>query len=474
MQRTFEDWQELFMQARAKTNWNDMAIYSTELLKLNDKLPWIWINRADALLHLGHPFDAILNYDRALALEEVAGAWSNKGAAYWSMEKDKEALQCYYKALELDSSIAPIYMNIGHVFKWQKQDVLAISAYRDAIDANHDYADGHMALGVMLLKNGQLEEGWKHYEWRWKSDQLPPRGLKYHQWNGEDLTGKTILVYAEQGLGDIIQFARYGRILAGRFPRCKVILEGRQPVKRLLKTIPEVYDVINYGEKVPHVDYVVPMITLAGLLTPTVNDIPAFDAEYLLKYADIEAWGERLKPLTDKFLNGLKVGICWAGMARTSDQMATKIDSQRSTSLAMFAPLAKIPNIAWISLQKGPPASQIKEPPAGMTIGDFTEDMYDFYETCCAIENCDLVISVDTSVIHAAASIGKPTWLLSRWDGCWRWFGNRVNSPWYPSLRQFVQPSPHNWEQMMEEVALELTEVAKFKSETELNLAMAK
>lgn len=470
MQR-FDDLKDLFMKALTTQNWNDVVSYATDLLLIDDKLPWVWANRGVGLLRMGFCLDAILNFDRALALEENATGYNNKGAALFNLEKMKESLDCYKKAAKIEE-LPETFLNIGHLHKWNLDDAAAIAAYRKTIALSQDYADGHLALSLMLLKNGQFQEGWKEYEWRWKSDQLVPRGLKKPQWRGEDLTDKKLLIYAEQGLGDIIQFARYARIVAQKFPRCKIIIEGKQAVKRLLETIPEVYAVINFGDKIPDVDYVIPMMSLAGLFSPSVNLIPAFEKEYLIRRTDVESWGSKMEPLFERNPNALRVGICWAGMARAAHPMAMRIDSLRSTALDTFAPLAKIPNILWVSLQKGPPSSQIKTPPSGMVIGDFTEDMYDFYETCCAIANCDLVISVDTAVLHAAASIGVPTWLLSRWDGCWRWLGTREDSPWYPTLRQFTQPAPHDWKSMVNTVAMELSKLAKGKEQAELDLTL--
>lgn len=473
MQREFEQHKELFMQALSKGNWNDVVSHATDLLTIDESLPWVWANRGAGLHKMGCYLDALLSYDRAIQLDPSAINYSNKGAAYWDMGNAEKALTYLHKAIDLEP-LAETYLTIGNVFKHQGNLQRAIGNYRACVEYGPDYADGHMVLGMALLKSGALQEGWKEYEWRWKSDQLPPRKLKCPQWRGEDLTNKIILVYGEQGLGDMIQFARYARTLGNQYPRCKVIMEGRPSIKRLLDTMPEVYAVINVGEKLPELDYAVPMITLAGMLTPNMNAIFESDNEYFLRKDDIEVWEERLQPLTSRDPDALKVGICWAGMARSAHPQAEAIDKLRSASLDMFAPLAKIPDIIWVSLQKGPPASQIQKPPLGMTIGDFTEDMYDFYDTCCAIENCDLVISVDTAVVHAAASIGKPTWLLSRWDGCWRWFGDRSDSPWYPSLRQFVQPSPNDWDGMIKIVAKELTELAEDKSTPEINLTMAK
>lgn len=459
--RSFDQAKELFLNALATSNWNDVAVFATEMLMIDDTHPWAWANRGVAYSNLGFPLDAILNYDRAIALDSASPiAYINKGAAYWDMEKVEAALSCYGEAIKRDPNISQTHMNVGHIKKWQGHDKQALECYRRAVELDPNYPDAQMALGMLLLKLEQFKEGWAHYEWRWKSNQATPRGLKQPQWDGKDLTNKNILIYGEQGLGDIIQFARYARILAQQFPRCRIIVEARHPVKRLLETVPEIYAVINYGDRVPEVDYVVPMITLAGMLTPNTGHIPSTDKEYLLRSTDVDNWSNRMANLPE----GLRVGICWAGMARTAHPQALKVDQLRSGTLAMFAPLAQVPDVTFVSLQKGPPAMEVQRPPAGMTIGDYTEDMYDFYETCCAIENCDLVISVDTAVVHAAASIGKPTWLLSRWDGCWRWFGDRQDSPWYPSLRQFVQPQPHDWDGMMRKVALALAEVVETKN----------
>jgi tetratricopeptide (TPR) repeat protein len=474
MQRKFDDIRDDFMVALSNKNWNDVAVYGTDLLVLDENLPWVWANRGVALHQLGFNLDAILNFDRALALEETAPAYNNKGAALFDLDKMQRSLDCYKKAADIDQ-IAETFMNIGHVHKRMGDNTKAIIAYRKSIEIDPNYADGHLALSLALLKAGHLQEGWKEFEWRWKTDQLVERKLKKYQWKGEDLTNKSILIYGEQGFGDVIQFARYVRIVAQRFPRAKIIVETKQPVKRLLETIPEVYAVINFGEKVPEVDYIIPMMSLPNLFTPTISSISSSEREFYVKRDDVEAWDTRLQPLYEKCQNAvLKVGICWAGMGRTGQPLAMKIDNLRSVTLDAFSPLAKIPGIAWISLQKGAPASQIQKPPSGMTIGDFTEDMYDFYETACAIENCDLVISVDTAVVHVAASIGKPTWMLSRWDGCWRWFGDREDSPWYPSLRQFVQPAAHDWDGLMANVAVELKKLVQSKGQQELDLTLAK
>jgi tetratricopeptide (TPR) repeat protein len=457
-----DQYREAFLKAWNTSDWQQLIVNATELLKINDQDHFVWSKRGVGLQSMGFHLDAILNYDKALSIQPNIESLSNKGACYWDMGNAEKALECLREAIEEDPTEPRTWMTMGNIVKYQGNLDYAIECYRKA--AVDDYPDGHMVLGMALLKHGYLEEGWKEYAWRWKSNQLPPRKLKCPKWDNEDLSYKTILVYGEQGLGDMIQFSRYASMLAETFPKARVIVESRPPLKRLFEGLYGIHTVISVGDRLPELDYAISMIDLAALSTPNLSAIKPASYMFRLDQWHINAWAGRLQPLTDKNPKAIKVGICWAGMSRDLQPAARAVDALRSTTLASFAPLAKIPDILWVSLQKGPPASQINDARTiGMMIGDATEDMHDFYETCCAIENCDLVISVDTAVLHAAASIGKPTWLLSRWDGCWRWFGNRPDSPWYPSLRQFEQPAPGDWEGLMNTVAQELERFVKLK-----------
>jgi len=468
MQRkTYGELQELFVMAYHNQKWSEAIVWSTELLErfennlqADGHLSRIWDNRGVCIQQMQHNLDAIISFDKALEYETHkdmrARIYCNRGAAYYDIGNIVKAKGSLFQSIEIEE-IPQALLTLGNAYKYEGNIEKGLSYYRRSIAVDPEYIDGHFVYGMALLRAEHFEEGWKEYEWRWKSNQMPPRKVKCPQWNGEDLSNKTILVYGEQGLGDIIQFSRYASVLANRYPRVKVIVEGRPQLKRLLETIPDVYAVINIGEKLPELDYAVPMMTLAGILTPNIEAIPVNDREFYLNYRDVDAWAERFKQLP----KGLKVGVCWAGLSRRTNPAAAAVDAIRSTDLKALAPLAKVPGIVWVSLQHGTPGEEVKTPPAGMSIADWTEDMYDFYETCCAIENCDLVISVDTAVVHAAASLGKPTWLLSRWDGCWRWFGPREDSPWYPSLRQFTQPAPHDWDGMLQKVAIELDKFVK-------------
>jgi len=442
----------------------------TKVLVANEDIPLAWNNRGVALMQLGAYFDAILNFDRAIALApQEPSYYNNKGAALFDSEISTEkAIEAYKKAIEIDPNLPETLMNLGRTSKWSGRLKEAIDYYRKAVEANPDYVDAHLNLSFALLMDGQLEEGWKEFEWRWKSDQLKPRGLKIPEWKGEPLHGKTILVYAEQGFGDALQFVRYAPILKAHY-NCYVIVEVRNPLVRLIKTVKGIDQVISFGEKIPEgVDYAVSMMSiprvLGSLTKPHDFEEPVWNGPYFnIDDNRHDYWKAELAKLPP----GFRVGICWAGMSRADNPQAQNVDRLRSTTLASFAPAASIKGVSWVSLQKGPPAEQINTPMRGMTIGDWTPDLDDFYDTATLIKELDLVITVDTAVAHLAAALGKPTWILSRWDGCWRWLKDRTDTPWYPSVRLFNQTAPNDWTPVMGQLADALHEFVEQNTETQ-------
>jgi hypothetical protein len=267
------------------------------------------------------------------------------------------------------------------------------------------------------------------------------------------LGDKGLLVYAEQGFGDSLQFCRYASLIKQKFGG-RIYVEVRQPLARLTSSLANIEGVVVYGDDIPAcVKYCIPMLSLPRIFKTVLNTIPSNTPYFRVGESRKVLWRERLKQLPP----GLRVGLCWAGQNRINQPAASAIDARRSISLAQCVPLAVIPGISWVSLQKGSPALQSKNPPPGMTIGDWSEEMEDFYDTAALIDCLDLVISVDTSVVHVAGAMGKPTWLLSRFDGCWRWMGRETKKTrWYPSLTQFSQTRPNDWTDVIQNVAGEL------------------
>lgn len=430
-----------------------------EAIFLKPKYAAAYSNRANALQHVGNSFDAILNYQKAIEIEpDVADYHNNLGAALMDRGRMEEAQECYYKALELKPKLAVALLNLGNVERAKGNTSPAADFYREAIEADPENNMAELALSLALLELGQYKEGWERYESRWKSGQLPKRGLKFPDWEGGRLLpGSAILIYSEQGFGDALQFCRYAAKVK-EASGAKVYFEVRQPLVRLLKSLEGVDDVIPYGEKLPKdITHTIAVMSIPRVLGTTVETIPNAVPYLSVSNERIQSWEEELRLLP----HGIKVGICWAGMSRPSQPTAQLIDERRSMRLEQFAEAAKVKGVSWVSLQLGPPLEQIKSPPPGMTILDVSENLDDFYDTASLIKNLDLVITVDTAVCHVAGALGVPTWMLSRFDGCWRWLGNRKDSPWYPTLRQFRQPKAGDWQSVVKEVAAELAVFVK-------------
>ena len=230
-------------------------------------------------------------------------------------------------------------------------------------------------------------------------------------WNGEAIGDRVILLHAEYGLGDTLQFCRYvPQIAAG----ARTILEVQPPLVRLLSRLPGLIEIIARGDRLPSFDLHCPLMSLPRAVGTTLDTIPATTPYLEADPADVAHWRERLAGLA-----GLRVGLCWAG-GRTNNPGQILLDSRRSITLDTLAPLGDISGVRFISLQKGSPAAEAACPPRGMELHDFTDDLHDFADTAALIDGLDLVISVDTAVAHLAGALGKPVWLLNRFDTCFR------------------------------------------------------
>jgi hypothetical protein len=343
-------------------------------------------------------------------------------------------------ALEAQPGSPGVLNNLGIALFAQGRLSKAEASYREALGRRPDFADAHNNLGIVLLAAGRFEEGWEEHEWRWKARHMAggARGFSAPLWSGEVLgEGGVLLLHAEQGLGDTLQFCRYAPLAAAR---ARVVLEVQAPLARLLSSLPGVSQVIARGEALPAFDAQAPLLSLPRAFGTTIETVPA-RVPYLAADPDqAAAWGRRLAALP-----GLKVGLCWAGEPRAGFPELAAIDARRSISLAALAPLAKVAGVSFVSLQKGAPAAQAADPPPPMALFDYTAELADFADTAALVENLDLVISVDTSVAHLAGAMARPVWLLNRFDTCWRWLLDRQDSPWYPTLRLFRQTTPGDW-----------------------------
>lgn len=256
-------------------------------------------------------------------------------------------------------------------------------------------------------------------------------------------------------MGDILQFCRLAPLAAARLaPDAKLMLEVHPPLISLLHDQWPEIEIIAYGAPPPAFDAHLPLLSLAGVLEQdhqTINGAP-----YLRPDPDrVAAWAQRLASL-----RGLKVGLVWSGGRRPWQPKIDAVDKRRSVRLAQLAPLASVPGVTFISLQKDEPGLEARNPPRGMAINDFTSDLTSFAETAAVVANLDLVISVDTAVAHLAGAIGTPVWLLNRFDTCWRWELEREDTPWYAGLRQFRQPAAGDWDSVVAALTTALAERA--------------
>jgi Flp pilus assembly protein TadD len=391
----------------------------------------------------------------ALRLDpDAADAYRNLGAVLTHLKRAGEAEPLLRLATRLAPGSAEGHFNLGAALHDLRRLGEAEAAYREALRLRPDFAEAHNNRAYSLLLAGRYAEGWPEYEWRWRTKHMAggARGFGAPQWRGEPLEGRTLLVHAEQGLGDSIQFCRYVPLIFGAG---RVIFEVQPPLKRLMASLPGPIEVVAQGDALPRFDLHCPLMSLPLAFGAIMETIPASTAYLAPDPGDAARWRRRVAALS-----GGRVGLVWAGNSHLGHPEFAAVDARRSIGLADMAPLADLAGVSFVSLQKGPPSTQAANPPAGMALTDFTAELEDFADTAALIDSLDLVITVDTSVAHLAGALGKPVWVLNRYDTCWRWLLNRNDSPWYPTVRLFRQPAPGDWDSVMRSVAMALPRAA--------------
>ncbi|MGE0225282.1 MAG: tetratricopeptide repeat protein [Acetobacteraceae bacterium] len=371
-----------------------------------------------------------------------AAAWVNLGVVRQSRGALDEAEVCYREALRLGAGFGQVGGNLGMVLLEQGRPEEAEAACRAGLEEREGAAT-RMNLAMALLQMGRMEEGWAAYEARLDLDPLPGAD-DIPLWDGvQPVAGRTLLLRAEQGLGDTLQFCRYAPMLAAM--GAEVVLEVQAPLVRLLHSLSGVARVVVQSDAPPPADLQCRLMSLPHHLGTTLETIPGETPYLRPDPAEVAEWGQRLSTLTGR----LRVGLVWGGAARPEQPHAQAGDARRSMPLAAMAPLAQVAGCDFVSLQVGQKAAEAADPPASLVLHNVTADLRDFADTAALVANLDLVIAVDTSVAHLAGAIGKPVWLLNRHAPCWRWLQDRMDSPWYPVLRQFRQTEPGDWTGVM-------------------------
>jgi Tfp pilus assembly protein PilF len=387
---------------------------------------------------------------------EHPGAHLNLAVALQSLGRLDAAEASYREALRFGADPAQVYNNMSVLLCEMGRSGEAEATVREALRLRPDMADARVNLAMVLLLTGRWAQAWPSYEARWHAGDLALARRAFAQplWTGEHpVAGHTILLHAEQGLGDTLQFCRYAPLVAAQGAR--VVLEVQPSLVRLLAGLDGVAQVVAAGDTLPDFDLHCPLMSLPRAFATTPETVPGSIPYLTAAPAHQAAWGDALAALP-----GRRVGLVWAGSARAWLPHAVALDRRRSMRLADMAPLATVRGCSFVSLQLGPPAVQLNEPPTGLAVYDVAEVLGDFADTAALVANLDLVIAVDTAVAHLAGALGRPVWLLNRFDTCWRWLLGREDSPWYPSLRQFRCGAHEDWPGVMQRVAVVLEQFA--------------
>ncbi len=408
-------------------------------------------NRGSVLYELRQLDEAVASYDQAIKFcPSHVGAHFNRGNAMHLLQRFEEALDSYDRALAVQPARAEVVNNRGLTLHEMNRHDEALLDYERAAALRPDFADAHYNGASCRLALGDYYHGWQEHEWRWETMALKHAKRSFQQplWLGaERIEGKTLLLHYEQGLGDTIQFCRYVPLVSERGAR--VVLQAQKPLLELMRSLRGNITVASRDDPLPDIDLHCPLLSLPLAFATQVETIPSSMPYLSAKPAKVRFWQERLGTQSKP-----RIGIAWAGNPRKELPGANHIDGQRSLPFAQLAPLLSLNGCQFYSLQKGHDAvQQMRTHPLHQAMTDWTDELYDFADTAAFIKNLDLVISVDTSVAHLAGALGKPVWLLNRYNTCWRWLLDREDSPWYPTLRQFRQDASREWGPVIRRVA---------------------
>lgn len=440
----------LLHRARAAFERRELAIAERLYRKILERFP----NNPVATGFLGVIATRMRHYDiaeplllRAIDIAPAAPEYHNNlGLLQQSRGEFGEAAATYRRALAVAPDYAAAHNNLGLALQELGEVAAAIQSFRAAVRSLPEFAEAHWNLALALLLAGELEEGFAEQEWRLRAAQHRnwwAQRRQFPEWRGEPLIGKRFLILAEQGMGDMIQFVRYAAELAAR--GATVHVEAPPELADLFRAVPGVTAVVPCDGPYPACDYQAPMLSLPQRCGTRLDTIPS-PPRYIVTDASRRVrWREALGPNTRP-----RVGVAWAG---NPDHVR---DAMRSLPLAALSPLLALSGIEWIGLQKGAAAAEMAALPPRLALRDMAAIANDFADTAALIAELDLVIAVDTSVVHLAGALGAPTWLLLDAANDWRWLERHADSPWYPSVRLLRQAQRGDWGSVVEAAVADL------------------
>ncbi|HVT88012.1 MAG TPA: tetratricopeptide repeat-containing glycosyltransferase family protein [Tepidisphaeraceae bacterium] len=436
-----------------QNRWAEAVEIYRKAISLQPQYAPAHINLAIALESSGQFDEAIASYRQALSMQpDHVELMHSLGLALSNVDHLDQAIELFRQAIERRPDFGEVWNSLAIALRDNGQINQAIEAHRKAVALLPKRAKFRSHLGMTLLTTGEYREGFALTEARWQSPEewgTKAWNLPAPRWDGQPLNGRTILIHAEQGFGDVIQFARYIPLIAQRGG--KVILACQFELRKLLSGVEGLFYIATPGSAVPRFDFHCPLLSLPFTFGTTLETIPR-NVPYLRAAARSSAdWAERLKPYREK----LKVGLCWSGRS------VTQRFRRRNLTINQLVPLADMDNVQLFSLQKGDAGAELKQAGSAINIIDWTNDLADFADTAALIQNMDLVISVDSAPAHLAGALGKPTWVMLGFSADWRWLLNRSDSPWYPTMKLFRQPVQGDWRSVINLVGEELRNLSK-------------
>jgi tetratricopeptide (TPR) repeat protein len=401
---------------------------------------------AEAFSNLGSVLAMARQFDEAIAmfrkaielLPGSAPVHNNLGAALGEVENHEEAIAAFKAAIAIQPDFVDARRNLANAYAAMGEFDAAINGFGEVVKMRPDDAPAHWGMAIVHLKRGEFEKGWPLFEWRRQLSGQPPVRIANSPWNGGKADGLTILLHAEGGFGDTIQYVRYAPMVRQRAGR--VLLECQTELAPLLASVAGVDQIIPRGQTLPAFDLQISLVSLPMAFKTDLNSIPSH-VPYLTAPDDrLARWKERI------VADGKRhVGICWSGRSQPNKKNSRRCD------ISLLSPLFSMPGAQFFSLQMGKSAAG-----APNDLIDLTAEMHDFADTAALIQHLDLVISVDTAVAHLAGALAKPVWLLTPFDAAYQWLLERTDSPWYPTMRLFRQKKPGDWTAPIEEIAAAL------------------
>jgi tetratricopeptide (TPR) repeat protein len=412
----------------------------------NAEEPSFYSHLGLALQALGRMDEAAVHYRRALALKpNFAEAHNNLGNVHKAQGELEQAIRSYERALALNPDYVDAHSNLGLCLQLLGRFEEAAARYERAIALNPEYAHARWNQALLQLLFGDFASGLRNYEWRWRSANKP-RNLQRPQWHGEPLNGARILLDVEQGLGDTLQFLRYLPMVQAAGGA--VVLGVPANLRRLVAELPGLAYLGGTGDPLPEFEWHCPLMSLPLAFGTTLTTIPA-----QVPYLSVPVDAQRKADALPWPASGLRVGIAWAGSPTHLG------DRFRSVPLPLLEPLLQVEGAHFFSLQLGAEAAQLATAQGHIT--DLAPAITDLADTAALMQQLDLVIAVDTAVVHLAGALNKPVWVMLPFSPDWRWMLDREDSPWYPTLRLFRQPQFDDWPSVVEAVHAALRELCK-------------